>query len=299
VARKPRYSEPGRVYHLISRLVDRDWFVKEEEDRSYYLELLGRALKSSDWRSIGYSIMSNHFHHGMIAGRQPLSQWIRRVHSPFADWLNKKYARIGSVFVRGPKQLQVRDDGIASLLAYIHNNPVRAGVVADATSSHWTSHRAYVGIDRAPSWLDVTQGLARADLRDGRAFEEFVRRKAVDRRWDHAKDRRLVEDDKECLEFHVVTESKRIDPAQIVAATAKVLDVEPSLFTSRRRSSLHVLARHVACVAAERLRIRGVAIADAIGLSQQGVSYNLQKAVDAGVVTLVDAVVAVVTSDAA
>lgn len=297
--RKTRYVRPGRVYHLISRFVDRDWFVKDDEDRSYYLELLGRSLKSSDWQSIGYSIMSNHFHHAMIAGRQLLSHWLRRVHSPFADWLNKKYARIGPIFVRGPKQLEVRADGVAALLAYIHNNPVRAGLVADASSSNWTSHRAYVGIERTPPWLDVTQGLTLAGLRDGNALDEFVQRKAADKRHDHVKDRRLIEDDEEFLEFHVVTEQPRVDPAQIVAATAKVLNVEPIIFTSRRRSHLHVLARHVACVAAERLRVKGVSIAGPVGLSQQGVSFILNRKPDDVVATLADAVVATVTTDAA
>jgi hypothetical protein len=213
--------------------------------------------------------------------------------------LNKKYARIGSVFVRGPKQHEVRGDGIAALLAYIHNNPVRAGVVADGTSSNWTSHRAYVGLDRAPSWLDVAQGLELAGFRDRSAFENFVSRKALDKRWEHARDLRLIEDDEECREFHVANEQRHVDPSQIVAATATMLDIDPALFTSRRRSRQHVLARHVACVAAERLRVKGVVIADAVGLSQQGVSFNLQKPLDATTAALVNSVVAVIIPDAA
>jgi hypothetical protein len=276
--------------------VDRGWFVKEQEDRSYYLELLGRALKSSDWQSIGYSIMSNHFHHALIAGEQPLSHWIRRVHSPFASWLNKKYERIGSVFVRGPKQREVREDGIAALLAYIHNNPVRAGVVADASFSDWTSHRAYVGLERAPSWLGVAQGLALAGLRDNMAFDELVRRKAIDRRYDPVRNCPSTGDDEESLEFHRITDERCVGPADVVAATVKVMDIEPGLFDSRRRSRLHVLARHVACIAAARLRVRGVAIADALGLSQQGVSYILQRAPDAAVTALADAVVSLVAA---
>lgn len=297
--RKTRHIDPGRVYHLISRFVDRDWFVKEDEDRSYYLELLGRALKSTDWRSIGYSIMSNHFHHATIAGRQPLSHWMRRVHSPFADWLNKKYGRIGPLFVRGPKQREVRADGIAGVLAYIHNNPVRAGVVADARSSNWTSHRAYIGLERAPSWLHVDDGLALAGLGDRSAFDEHVRRNATDKRHDHNRDRRLIECDEQFLDFHVVPVERRIDPGQIVSATAKVLDVDPITFGSRRRSNLHVLARHVACFAAERLRVSGVAIAAAVGLSQQGVSFVLNRTPDASVASLVDDVIALVNVAAA
>jgi hypothetical protein len=45
------------------------------------------------------------------------------------------------------------------LLSYVHNNPVRAGVVEDPSDSSWTSHRAYLGEAAAPRWLDIRLGL--------------------------------------------------------------------------------------------------------------------------------------------
>jgi hypothetical protein len=39
------------------------------------------------------------------------------------------------------------------LIRYVHNNPVRAGVVARASESGWSSHRAYLGLASCPSWL--------------------------------------------------------------------------------------------------------------------------------------------------
>ena len=49
-ARGARFNVPGAVYHVISRFVDRDWFIESEDERSLYLSLLGRALLESDWR---------------------------------------------------------------------------------------------------------------------------------------------------------------------------------------------------------------------------------------------------------
>ena len=40
-----------------------------------------------------------------------------------------------------------------SLLRYVHNNPVRAGVVDRASDSNWSSHRAYLGLEESPKWL--------------------------------------------------------------------------------------------------------------------------------------------------
>lgn len=290
--RKPRYSRPGRVYHLISRLVDREWFVKDEADRRLYIDLLGRALASTDWRSLGYAVMSNHFHHGVIAGHEDLDGWIRRVHSPFADAMNKKYGRIGPVFVRGPKQLPVYADGVAALLAYIHNNPVRAGVSANASSSTWTSHQAYLGITPARPWLHVEEGLALAGFVDASAFDDYVRIRATDKRHDPCREQRLIRDDEEHLEFHEVARTRVVTAVDIVAATANVLGVEPDFLRSRRRTRLHVLARHAACVVADRLHVAGSSIAIAAGLSAQGVSFILNRTPSAAVEDVADAVLA-------
>src|SRR5262245_767164 len=108
--RQPRRIEQGLAYHLISRFVDRNWFIETAYEREHYLKLLGRSLENSDWRLTSYAIMSNHIHFECIAGKQPLADWIRPVHSPFADAMNRSRNRIGCIFVRGPKAFPVHGD---------------------------------------------------------------------------------------------------------------------------------------------------------------------------------------------
>lgn len=290
--RKPRYTEPGTVYHLISRFVDRSWFFQNDDERSYYLRLLGRALAESDWRSLGYALMSSHIHHAVVSGTDELHEWVRRVHSPFADWLNRKYGRIGTVFVRGPKQLAVDTDRVGQLLAYIHNNPVRAGVVSDAQESNWTSHRAYLGLDRGPRWLRVDDGLALAGFHDHATFDAFVRLHPKDPTRDYLRDRRLVEDPDARLSFHRPDVERRVNVEQVLDATARILGVEPATLRSRRRTRRHIFLRHVVACAADRVGISGVEIAKALGMSQQGVSFILNKTADKVVDTTVDRVLA-------
>ena len=133
--RQPRRIEPGVSYHLISRFVDREWFIESSCEREHYLQLLGRSLENSDWRLMSYAIMSNHIHLESLAGEQPLAEWIRRVHAPFADAMNRARKRIGCMFVRGPKAYPVQPDAFGHLLAYIHNNPVRAGLCTVAAGT--------------------------------------------------------------------------------------------------------------------------------------------------------------------
>ena len=139
---------------MISRFVASQWFVCDAHTRRTYLGLLGESLERTDWRCFAYAIMSNHIHLGVIAGYESLADWTRAVNRPFAEWMNVRHARIGAVFLR-PTALEVAPRGIGTLIAYIHCNPVRAGVVQRALDSDWTSHRAYAGRVEPPGWLDL------------------------------------------------------------------------------------------------------------------------------------------------
>ncbi len=46
MTREPRHIEPGTAYHLISRFVDRDWFIQKAYEREHYLRLLGLSLEN-------------------------------------------------------------------------------------------------------------------------------------------------------------------------------------------------------------------------------------------------------------
>jgi hypothetical protein len=88
--------------------------------------------------------------------------------------INRSRERIGAVFARGPKAIPVAEGGVARLIGYIHCNPVRAGIVDDPSQSTWTSHRAYLGLDAAPKWLDIDLGLELAGFQHATELDEWV-----------------------------------------------------------------------------------------------------------------------------
>jgi putative transposase len=167
-----RTPAPGQVHHVIIEILDREFLIADQIARDQYLRLLGRAMSESDWLCLAYAIMSNHIHLAMLAGESLAERWMRRVHPPYATWLNRRLHRRGRVFAGSPDIWVVHPDREGPLLAYIHNNPVRAGVVAAARDSAWTSHCAYLG-ENAPPWLATSVGLARAGLAVD-AFDAYV-----------------------------------------------------------------------------------------------------------------------------
>jgi REP element-mobilizing transposase RayT len=162
------------VLHIISRFHERRWFLDSDAARSDYLRLLGRAMGRTDWSCLAYCLMSNHIHLAMVAGESALGTWSRAVHAPFATAVNRRERRIGAVFADRPAAHVIKGDDVARLIAYIHNNPVRAGVCARASQSTWSSHRAYTGESTCPDWLQVDAGLRRGGFDGPPGFDEFV-----------------------------------------------------------------------------------------------------------------------------
>jgi hypothetical protein len=278
--RHPRIIEHGLTYHLISRFVDREWFIEKANERELYLKLLGRSLDNSDWRLTSYAIMSNHIHLQCIAGHQPLADWIRPVHAPFADAMNRARNRIGCVFVRGPKAFPVERDSFGHLLAYIHNNPVRAGVCSDAAGTDWTSHRAYVGRAAVPPWLHVDEGLARAGFDNSLAFDAWVNdpeRVSMEPRFSEqhyaqaSLDSREAAASNSCRQRSVVAD-------MIACATADLLGVSLTQVRSSSRSTVVMLARAVAVRCAIEADVPGQVIARALHLSPARVSALRKRA---------------------
>ena len=285
--RVARLQLPGLVHHLIWRCLNREWLITDESHRSRYLWWLGRALEDSDWKCIAYAVMSNHVHIAAIAGEEPLARWSRRVNTPFALWMNGNSNRLGPFFASRAADWALGPVAATSTIAYIHNNPVRAGLAARARDSDWTSHRAYVGLAPVPRWLHVEDGLQRAGVDNVDDFERYVngqptppaRPKAngvsiAMRR--HGQLREATPTDAEVPLLVQRFGRVRPDPGRLVLHAARLLGVDVERVASRRRHPKLREARVVIAHAGRMLGLTGGDIANALGISQQAVSLMLR-----------------------
>lgn len=178
--RVARSLEPGKLYHVISRFID-GRFELDDELRAIVLDRSERVFTRSDWTLLTYGLMSSHIHWAVLAGKCPSSEWTRPLNNSIARAIQAARRRqgqaFGAVFAGRPTEVIIEDSATA-LLAYVHNNPVRAGVVASAEQSRWTGHRAMIGLDQASGGADIPRALEVAgfgtDQKGRAAFHDFV-----------------------------------------------------------------------------------------------------------------------------
>ncbi len=128
----PRYrrlAPPGTLQHVIARFINHDFRLAGAEEREDYLTRLARALSGTDWVPLSFALMSSHVHLALIAGTAAASSWLKPLHTGVASALNRAHRRLGPVFAERPSNVLVPVERAAHLLAYLHNNPVRAAVV--------------------------------------------------------------------------------------------------------------------------------------------------------------------------
>jgi hypothetical protein len=80
------------------------------------------------------------------------------LHGSYAQAFNLRHQRVGHLFQGRYKAFLVQKTSyLLALVRYIHENPVKAGLVGDSRSYRWSSDRFYSGMP-PPDWLD-TSGL--------------------------------------------------------------------------------------------------------------------------------------------
>ena len=145
MSRTARLSYPGGVFHVVSRFARDEWWLDRAGGREAYLASLECGAEGSDAEVLAYCLMSNHVHLVVVQGEAPLERLMKSVHTSFATWArrSRRSAKaLGPVFAGRPRTVLVeRDAYLLELVRYVHNNPVRAGVVRVARNSAWSGLR--------------------------------------------------------------------------------------------------------------------------------------------------------------
>jgi putative transposase len=179
MARQLRLEYAGALYHIASRGNAQAAIYLDDEDRTGFLDVLGREIEQQGWQCYAYCLMDNHYHLLVETPEPNLSKGMRRLNQVYTQAFNRRHGRVGHVLQGRYKSIIVdKNNYLLELCRDIVLNPVRAGRVRSAKDWRWSSYRATAGLAPAVDWLQTDRVLGlfgRSRPLSQRRYREFVK----------------------------------------------------------------------------------------------------------------------------
>lgn len=143
--REKRKQSSSDIYHVVARGTGRQIIFEEDVDYNQFLGTARKVLSDSGCELYAWCLMSNHVHLLIHAEIEKLSTAMRRILGSYAMYFNAKSGRVGHLFQERFASEPVNDDAyLITVVRYIHQNPVKAGLSA-VDNYPWSSYGEFVG----------------------------------------------------------------------------------------------------------------------------------------------------------
>ena len=151
--RRPRGDAPDTWHHVMNRGLARRTVFETDADCRKFLALVAIEVRRGRIELHADSLLATHFHLLVRSVTGELSRAMRNIQNGYARWFNRTRDRDGPLFrgrflSRPVDSLEYR----RTVVAYIHDNAVAAGIAANPTDHPWSS-AFHIVRDRRPPWL--------------------------------------------------------------------------------------------------------------------------------------------------
>jgi REP element-mobilizing transposase RayT len=144
------------VRHIACRGNRRQPIFVDHYDRERFLALLAKVAKRYGWRVIAYSLMANHVQLVIDVPAYTISRGMQILNGQYAQAFNRRHGYAGHLFERRYDAARVDPEPPSSAVAtYAVLSPSDGGVVQEAVEWRWSSHRAVLGKQQPPPFLDL------------------------------------------------------------------------------------------------------------------------------------------------
>lgn len=163
-------------YHIIQRGNERKNIFLCDEDKLRFLDIMARARKKYNFLVYGYCLMDNHIHLLVNDNGNDVSKIMKSINVSYVSYFNRVYLRIGHLFQDRFKSEIITDDSyLLEVSRYIHNNPVKAGIVQKPEDYYWSSYNVYIGKNaNSDDLLDTGKILASFSYLKKKAINEYI-----------------------------------------------------------------------------------------------------------------------------
>ena len=144
MSRIARAVAPGYPHHVLQCGNYRRTVFEEDADYRRYLEMLGECMARFGLSVWAYCLMSDHVQYVCVPkNADSLAKALNTLHMRYSLYFNVKKHRHGHLW-QGRFYSSILDDRHAlEAIRYDETNPIRRGLVEDATSYRWSSARGH------------------------------------------------------------------------------------------------------------------------------------------------------------
>ena len=151
----PRWRSrwPEGYYHVYNRGARRLDIFAKDEDRSYFMHLVGRAANRFGVAGLAWCLVVNHYHLLLRASGAALGRMLQEIEKVYARIFNKEVGFNGALFQGRFGATWLPDmEAVTYVSRYIHGNARDEG--ADPEIYPWSSAGVYLGSSTAPGWMN-------------------------------------------------------------------------------------------------------------------------------------------------
>lgn len=152
--RLPRQKSKTGIYHIIMRGTNKQVIFHDDGDYAKFLEKLFCYKEKTKTEVYAWCLMSNHLHLLIKEGEEEISATMKRLGISYAMYFNAKYRLTGPLFQGRFRSEKVEsDEYLMTVVRYIHQNPVKAGISKRPSGWEWSSCAGYYGREDLPPHL--------------------------------------------------------------------------------------------------------------------------------------------------
>lgn len=140
-----RMLSDSNIYHVMARGNEKRSIFLDNNDREKFLSIISKYSKEKSFTILAFCLMDTHFHFLIDEGIAGISLAMKLINTSYAVYFNKRHRRIGHLFHDRFKSEAIDCDAyLLAAVRYIHNNPVKAGLVTKPEYYPWSSYVNYL-----------------------------------------------------------------------------------------------------------------------------------------------------------
>lgn len=161
------------IYHVIMRGINQEYIFQKNGYKHKMLCIIKEKINDIPVEIYGYCIMDNHIHIILKSDASSFSMFMSKVNNSYARYYNCVNERNGYVFQNRFKSYPIENERyFLSCLRYIHNNPVKAGIVKNVHYYKWSSYCGYLN-ENDPLLDDKAYTLVKNNFTNKDSYAKF------------------------------------------------------------------------------------------------------------------------------